>query len=272
MNNISTLWNQMNYKPIFPYIYSKYIREYDMSKANINVLFTKGVIDAEQYNFLYSINKQYRETVIGNMIKDNYDIYKIIQSGIIEAKRLLFESNHITDIDVLSINNDAVTVIDKSLMFTEFGNYKFVLKNTYTLFFKLTAKFLDLEVYYNYNRISDTENINIKGINDNVLPLHQDGMLSLICNIAYMIQNDSIENTVSYLSNMYKEFINRKLPVDYYRAFDSDSQYTLYTKFSAYKVDYIDEKDIASVDINRNLSILRALHEIVSDIYFSKRR
>ena len=59
----SDLYNNQNYSKGLDY-YSGYIVEYDMSKANINALLTRGVIGKDLYDKLYNADKQIREVYI----------------------------------------------------------------------------------------------------------------------------------------------------------------------------------------------------------------
>ena len=82
----SSLYDKQNYSNGIEY-YSGYIVEYDLRKANISALLSRGIISTELYTNLLNSDKQYREVYIGNMIKQNNSIYKEIQQGIIDAKR-----------------------------------------------------------------------------------------------------------------------------------------------------------------------------------------
>lgn len=267
MDEFGTLWESRNYRAAIPFMFSSYIREYDISKANINALLASGYIDREYYNFLYMLDKKTREVTIGNLIRTNKEVDSIIQDGIIWAKRCLFESNSLIDDDILSIKNDAVFVINKELKYTEFNPYKFNLKNTYTAYTML----LDLEIYYGYNSITGKEIIDIKGINDLKLPLHEHGMIEVIATTLYMILSGEINDCLSYLSDIYDKYIKRQLPISYYRNFDADSGYSIISKTvnNVYTLEEISPEYIGAIDINRNLLVLRNLYSIVTTMYSS---
>ena len=54
----SGLWRNINYKTPVKYYINTYIREYDLSKANINALLYQGRIDKSQYNIFYNMDKK----------------------------------------------------------------------------------------------------------------------------------------------------------------------------------------------------------------------
>lgn len=267
----SGLWRNINYKTPVKYYINTYIREYDLSKANINALLYQGRISKSEYNKFYNMDKKEREVTIGKMISKDRTIYQDIQAGIKEAKRKLFLTNDIEDLDIVSIKNDAVFIVGKYLQQTEFSPFKFIVKNEYNIFFQLQ----ELEIYY-----SDTidkngyimVNIDVKGIGDDNLILHQNGMLDMICEVCRRLQRETIDETMSYVSMMYNKFINRELSKDYYRNFDSFSMYQIPTFMQSIQIPDITEEMKYAVDINRNLSIMRNLVGIISDIYRQKKR
>ena len=266
----SSLWRNINYKTPIKYYINTYIREYDLSKANINALLYQKRISKSEYDNFYSMDKKEREVIIGKMISKDRTIYQDIQSGIKEAKRKLFLTNNIEDIDIVSIKNDAVFIVGKYLQNTEFPPFNFVIKNEYNIFLQLQ----ELEIYYSdsIDNIGYNINIDVKGIGDNNLLLHQNGMLDLICEVCRKLQREPIEETMNYVSIMYNKFINRELNKEYYRNFDSFSMYIIPTFMQFIQVPDISEDMKYAVDINRNLSIMRNLVGIVSDIYRQKKK
>ena len=66
-------FNRKNYLLKVPYIFSSYIREYDISKANINILLAQGIINLDQYNYYVQLPKQDRQYQLG-MLQKNKNI------------------------------------------------------------------------------------------------------------------------------------------------------------------------------------------------------
>ena len=132
------LFDKVNYTADISYLTNVFIYEYDISKANINILYTKNVISKEIYDYLYNAERMTRQVYVGKLCKD-VSISNILKAGIIEAKKMLFEANNIQDRDILSIKNDAVFIINKKLANTEFGLIKFMKKNVYTSFYKING-------------------------------------------------------------------------------------------------------------------------------------
>lgn len=268
----TNLWRSVNYKTPMRYFVNTYIREYDLSKANINALLYTGRITQEERDIYLAMDKMEREVKIGLWIKKDKSVYKDIQSGIIEAKRRLVRANDIEDLDVVSVKNDAMFIVGKELKETEFPPFKFSMKNVYTMYIQLC----DLEVYYGdsvnpYHSTVDT-NIDVKGISDELILLHQGGMLDLICDTCYKLQREDIRDIMRWIELIYQSYIRRELPKEYYRSFDSFSGYTIRTSYQTMSLGEIDDTMIQYIDINRNLLVLRDLMSIISDIYHRRNR
>lgn len=261
MSQNSLLYENMNYLSTYPFIINNYIREYDLSAANINALYTNGYFDKSTYDLFKSYDKKKREVEIGLLIKRDSRVYEIISSGIINAKKLLFESNNIQDNEVLTIKNDAVFIISKELVNTVFGNYEFKCKNLYNTYLRI----LDLEIYYRDSLNSDDIFFDIKGISDDKLYLHT-AMVSLISEVCYRVQRYDKSDNIRFIMNIYENFLHRRLPIEYYRNLDSFSKYTIINNIGIYSLDNISNDMINIISIDRNLSILRELIWIISSM------
>lgn len=264
------LWDNINYIAEISYLPNTLIYEYDISKANINVLYSKGVIDKKTYDYLYSAERMTRQVYVGKLQRDKA-IVDILKAGIIEAKKMLFEANDIKDYEVLSIKNDAVFIINRNLINTKFGLINFVNKNQYSAFYKIK----NLEMYYYYNNFSKEEYLHIKGISDNVLCLHDKYMIQLLKDIFYAVQIEGIEVAIRMLKEFYNQYVTRNLDVGFYRMFDNESLYHFnFRSFvsSGFATAEAESFDKNLIDISFNLSILVELQKILINIYFDKYR
>lgn len=265
---MTSLWENINYSSSIPYVINKYITEYDIQKANISVLFHEGVIDESTYNMLYASDRDYRERYIGIMEKFDNSVYSKLSEGIIKFKRLFCEANDLNDEDILSIKNDAIYVIGKKCKYTQFDNIIFNDKTVYTLFVRLNR----LEIYYDYDKIRNNEIIDVKGINDNILPLHKDFMISFLCDVFYRLQCSTVEDAIKCCSTFYEEYVGRKLDIGFYREFNADSKYRINSSNSSFYLDDILPSYLGAIDISTNLDLLRSLYSILADIYIDRRR
>ena len=96
-------------------IINRIIREYDMSKANINILLYKGLITQDQFDKYYNMPKGLRERTIGTLQRDYPKINQGLKDGFVEARKMLFESNNLNESNVVAVKKDAVFTLDKYL-------------------------------------------------------------------------------------------------------------------------------------------------------------
>lgn len=263
------LYEKVNYISGLKFLFSNYIREYDLSKANINVLFLKGFLDKDIYDKLYNATREERQITIGLMESRDRKVTLAKAEGIKEAKRMLFEANNIQDNEVLTIKNDAVFIINKVLHHTKFGDYiDFKLKNVFTDFIYLKG----IEIYYGYDRIRQIENIQTKGLGKNAY-LHKDYMLDFIVYIISELENGNTEDAISSFSDFFNDYISCNLDIGYYREFNSDSMYSIIN--SKYKVPVADNDVYTKtkvININYNMNLLRDLFGYISGKYFTDKR
>ena len=261
------LYERSDYTANISYLHNTLIYELDIHKANISILLSKGLISQNLYDALYNAERTKRQVFIGRLQK-NPSIALALKEGIREAKRLLVETNNIQDFEILSIKNDAVYVIGRMPQITKFGLIDFRCKNVYTGFYKVQ----NLELYYLYNTIDKSENLSVKGINDDKLVQHNDYMIRYLKDLFYTIQCEGIEQAIRLHKKFYLKYINKDLDIGFYRRFRSTSDYYLVVTTQT-GVGFSTENDYMPelVDISHNLGILIDLQKILNSIYFTRR-
>ena len=261
------LYNEKNYTINLGYLFNNYIREYDISKANINVLLAKGVINRELYNKLYEADRMTRQVFIGKMIRDDERVNERLSAGIIEYKQKFFEANGITDNDIISIKNDALFILNKNPQVLNFDNISFVHKNTYTSFMRIN----ELEIYYGDG--SDYEVIDIKGIKDTDLEMYHEDFLNIIIYYFRYMQKSGPEVTLQYITSIINNYVNLELPINAYRRFRSSNDFTMNSITLAYGIINLPNTIEAkrSIDISYNLSLLRTMHMYASQVLYEEK-
>lgn len=263
---MDSIVDRSQYTLNIPYLISRYIREYDISKANINILLRSGYIDKEMYDYIYNMEKKDREVFVGNMILQDRKVQDILSSGIHEMRKKFVTTNNILEQDILSIKNDALYLIDKIPSVTKFDNVEFRLANIYTSYIKLGK----LEIYYYNNIISNEEVIDVKGIRDSKLEMHTP-MLTFICSILQRLECGDLNNLFSYFTSFVDDYIRLKLEVEYYRQFNSEGKYvSKQIGMNRYKFDMISQDQLDIIDISYNLNVLRELYRIMLNVTKNK--
>lgn len=257
------LYEKVNYSSMVNFIFSRYIYEYDIQKANISILYDKDIISYDDYIQLYNADKLYRQVYIGNLQKKNATLTKVLQDGIIEAKRNLFIQNNIEPNEVLSIKNDAVFIIGRKLDHTDFGTVHFIEKHEYTSFVRL----LNIEIYYGYNRIRNDETFSVKGLGKNEV-YHTDYMIDFILYILNSIQMRDTQSVIIDMTEFYYNYINKNLHIGYYREFNPMSKY----RIGEFLVDDLDDTidNKYSINISYNTRVLTELFKYISSVYMGR--
>lgn len=237
------------------------IIEYDIKQANINILYKYNIIDTKKYDFLRNLPKINREIIVGNMIKENKDIYKAIQNGIKESKVKLFDANFINEYEVIRIANDAVYINRMgNLKYTKFDNIEFVPKSKSNCFLKLNNLLFFIEFNNNIN-------VDIKGLGDNY-NIHEP-IISIIVNIINELQYAGVKQAMKSLEDFINDYLNRRLDVSYYRELTPGGNYrVLGGEFFINNLPQLTN----DIDIGYNFYILRELSSILYEIYTSTYR
>lgn len=249
----------------FNYIISSYIREYDIQKANISILYKYGILSEEEYNMYYNMDKLKRQISIGYLLKNNPNASKVLTEGFKESRKLFFENNNIQDINVLSIKKDAIFLINTIPNITEFGLITFVNKGIYTSYYRLTKT---IEIYYYLDSINNIENLEVKGISD-ITP-HEPYMIDFLKYLFELAETNTIDIVVSTISNFYREYISLNLDVGYYREFNPLSKFNIKSKsITSFYADMVSNNDKQYLDISCNRIILETLYSYYTSAYFS---
>ena len=267
------LYKKVNYLVDIPLMINANIVEYDISKANISMMLSYGIITQYEFDRYAAMDKMTREISIGRMEKSDsgeltqsgLKIKTCISDGIKRAKQLLIERNNIAEESIVRIANDAIFVNNVYLKYTDFDLnnngviISFKQKNQYNIMINLER----VTIFINDNPMSNTIDVEVKGINDNLLYKHQ-AFLSFIVNTVSDMQRSGKSTALTIFNDFYEQFINMQLPLEYYREFNSDSMYRI--NGCGYLMDMVSERLRPMISIEYNLQILRKLYSLIIDL------
>lgn len=219
MIQMTELWKRTLYTKKVKWLIHE-IFEYDISKANISILLQYGYISEREFNMYAQMNRLQRQIAIGRLQQDP-KYARVINDGFVEARKALILTNNIQDEDIISIKKDALYVLNR-LNHTDFGYIRFTLRGNYSIFLYCKG----LEIYFYYNEREDDYNIEIKGINDDKLYLHQD-YISFICDVLRLVQKNNVKDAIQLMMEFGKQYNAGSLPISYYREFNADSMYRI---------------------------------------------
>lgn len=235
------------------FIHHEVIEEWDIRSANTSLMRKYKLIPPSQIDRLESLPKDKREVRVGLMLQKNKEFglaleeaFTFIINEFIEANRLDPEN------DIVSIKKDAVFVRSRELRKNEFGDdiidqngitrppVQFIRKNCYSGFLYLPQ----YEVYYSPNGFT------IKGIADDSVPLHENGMLYLFKSV-FDLSRDRTELN-AFLKEYAGYYKRRELDFDAYREFTSDSKFRVNMFGNELTMDNINEELLELTDISYN--------------------
>lgn len=264
--DMDNLWQYQDYTINATMIKSSMIREYDISKANINALLDGGYISQSYYDKLYGFSKYEREVTIGKLISGQPKAYDIIKSNITMARKKLIELNGIKPHEIVRIANDAIYVCRQlPLKTTKVSDHiEFICKNTYTTFMRLPNTII---LFSGGNGISECD-IDVIGISKEALLLHQNGMLPFLVFILKSLESNTIQCTIRNFNNVYSKYLNRQFNIDIYREFNSASMFKVsHTDNSVFYVAGSNSISLQDIDISYNAYYMRELYARLIEAY-----
>lgn len=241
------------------YIISKKIIEYDMKDAGFNLIKYYELLNKDKIEYLSSLSKHIRKVEIGKLMRDNNELNKKLTSSFELMRRNFFEENNIKDKDVLSIKKDAIFIINKKCKF-KLKNVEFVEKNVYTSY----HRFDNIELYYN----SKTNVIDVKGIKDDLLPLHE-SFINILKRLFKLLESNNMEEFIKLLKRFVSDYKEKRLSYKYYRCFDSNSMFSLTVSLKnnyCISVDSVDDSIDDLLDISYNY--IHYILPIIQRFYF----
>ena len=248
--------SKMNYLTPSRYVSGRII-EYDLEKANISILYSKGMIDKDKYDLLYNSPKMFREIMIGNMIKDNREIYECIKEGQKEARLFLVQKNNINERQIVRCANDAIFINSSyDLSYLAMDDYiHFRPKSVSNVMIQDMYKMLIFVTFLENGSLD----INIKGMNPEKALIHQNYLCTEIARIIFMKERIGTRDAIKYLQDLIERYVNLELPKEFYIEFNAFSAFRI--KGTDYYTQEID--DLKNADISYNLYFLRYLFSLL---------
>jgi len=197
--------------PYIDYVRNKYIYEYDMKDAGFSIIKENKLLKEKKISYISNLNKKEKNVYIGNILKYQQDISKIISENFKKIRRIFLESNNLEEGNIISIKKDAIFTdkICRKLVLT--NNIEFRLKNRYTSFYK----FNKLEIYFSNDLIS------IKGASKKFSM--ENDLIRYLKLILKLLERN--EKTILYkkLIELKEKYIFGELDIESYREIESGS-------------------------------------------------
>ena len=223
----------------YPFIYNNEIIEWDIKSANTSLMSYYNLQPDKVIQKLASMKKSQREISVGKLMRKDKEFAKKLEESFNMIIQEFMDTNQLTWDDIVSVKKDAVFVKNHKITHSDFGAVHFIAKNQYQHVLLLPK----YEIYLSQSKID------VKGIPDEKLPLHEDGMIDFI--------RSSMEIASEYnkLQSFFKEYVTaykrKELDFDAYREFNSDSLFRIGGEFPMLS-DSMIEDDMDVLDIAYN--------------------
>lgn len=254
----SKLYTRDTYTASILYCQGK-IREYDMESAGLSILKEYKLVTNKELTRLESLSKKELVRAIGIMQIDNKTLAEKIKNGFVESRRKLFEANELQDSHILSIKKDAIFTRDKFCKYEEFGNIKFRVKNKYTSFLQLN------EIEFFYNEMTDI--LDVKGISDELLHLHENGMIKIIKDVLNWASRLDEKTLILKLQKLVTDYKEGNLNPDAYREFNKVSLFKFNTKLAFCGNVYSNEIDNLGDTVDKSYNFMKFIVPLIHIFY-----
>ena len=198
------VWTNQNIQ----YMFHEHIYEYDMVAASLSISKRFQLLDNDLITQLNLMKKEDRVVKIGLLQRENKDFSESLLSGIRDIRQKFIIQNNLTEDDIIALHSDAVFMKTKRKVITEIEGVKFAKKGEWTSF----IRYKNIDMYY------ANDFIKYQNINKDMLMEQTLGMNLHIKKIFQMLE-DYDEDVFTYLSKFQMQYLQDKLPQQYYVPF-----------------------------------------------------
>lgn len=238
------LWENETYiNPNIFYLFNTEIIEYDIKSAGMNISRAFNLIDEKFYDKLKSLPKDKRVKELGLKQRNDYEFTENLKKAFVNTRRLFIEANHLSEENIVSIKKDAFFVTKRCDETKFYDIIEFKEKNTYSSYIHLNRK---IELYYN------TDKLDVKGIGDEKLKLHEDYILDLLKKFFVKMESDDKIKVIDFMRRFIDKYKRKELESGYYRRFDGMSEFDVNMPESEYIFNPEIHKEY--IDISYNLT------------------
>lgn len=246
---VNMFWTNSALNPII----NSNIIEYDIKSGNTSVMKYFHLRPDVLIENLNRLDKKGRVVEIGKMMREDRHFSKNLEDSFNKMIQIFLDENHLDkETDVISIKRDAVFVKDKIIKNTVFGDgiVKFIPKNTYVGFLGIKQ----YEFWIKEDPKSFDFSVDVKGMNDENIKKHRDGILSMISHIyssCVMCGMDRYQIN-QFMSDLVRSYKAKELDFPYYREFNGESMFHVVIGNHLVSMDTMSESFIDRTDITYN--------------------
>lgn len=225
------------------FLHHEYIREYDIKSANTSLMSYYNLMSQSDIDQIAEMPRDEREVTVGKLMRKSREFSEKLEKSFTDIIEEFIAANNLDrEVDIISIKKDAVFIRNRSVKKTRFGDsVLFRPKGEYGGFIPIPG----LEFYW-----KNGGGFDVKGISDELLPLHADGVLDLMESI-FRESNKTLD-LWRYMKEYASFYKTRQLPFAAYRQFDNSSKFLVHMLGQDVQMDMINESVLEYVDISYN--------------------
>ena len=237
------------------------IRFYNIRDAVIEILFNEKIIDRKVYYFLKNNTEEIKRNYSENVLKDP-NIQALVCNIIKDTNSKFLAVNNIQLPDVLEIDASNIIVKNRLAKVTRIGYLEYILEDQFSNFININS----IRIYSMVDMLGTK--IKIKGIDQYQVHKHFDFMINAITQALNTLNTSGPLPALQFVRQLYNDYINYKLPVEYYRAFNLSSSFVIVYGNSRYEIFDATEDDKLSLDISYNKNIIQQLFSLLVQLSF----
>lgn len=203
--------------PDIQYMFNEHICEYDMRSASLSISKRFQLLDNDLLEQLNLMRKEDRVVRIGLIQKENKGFSESLLSGIRLIRKKFIMENNLTENDIIALHSDAVFMKTKRKVVTDIEGVHFAKKGEWSSF----IRYKNIDMYY------ANDCIKYQNINKDLLMEQTLGM-NLHLRKFFQMMEDCDDEVFAYLSKFQKQYLQDKLPQQYYSAFGRIGEYKSY--------------------------------------------
>lgn len=206
-----TSYSNPNYDILYG-LDSRIIREFDINAAGLSMIRRFNMLGKKDIQQLEAMDKYTRNVVIGKIRGQDVEFSKELKLHIRDTMQEFMEENGMVDEDIISINNDAVTVIQPRNKVNKLrvNDIQYKISGVYT-----SAMFISRVSFFR----GKDETLTVKGISDTGRSMCGDYMLEEFNSWLGALENgERIIDVLKDVSSFKDLYCERKLDINYYRS------------------------------------------------------
>lgn len=237
------------------------IRVFKIKDAVIEILMQKEIISRSAYYFLKVTNEDTRSLFISGVLK-NKNLNKLISNQIKETNNQFLIANNLQSTDILEIDEDNIILKNRIPKVTKLGQLEYEFIDHFSNFINIDS----IRIYTIEDMLGNK--IKVNGFNNCQQEQLHSAMINAIIQSISILSSNGAMPALQFIRQLYNDYNSYKLPIEYYRAFNLNSSFTIKSGIYSYEVFSVSEKDKTSLDISYNRKVIEKLFSIIVQLSF----